>query len=183
MILKRIDEIIYKGYKEKTLKDTFELEESNPSAKCKRIKIQRTKEVLAYKFDKTPLREGEKIKDKFPFLNDVSGVKSMADFILFYVNNDKLFIIICNLKSGNTGNSADQIESSEIFANFLFETAKRKYKEDFIGIKPQFKRVLFSSIPLFKGGTSLRKKSQNKTRNYVSNELQNDTCDLDVICN
>ena len=182
MILKRIDEIIYKGYKEKTLKDTFELEENSSSAKCKRIKIQRSKDVLAYKFDKNPLRDGEKIKDKFPFLNDISGIKSMADFILFYVINDKLFIIICNLKSGNKGNSAEQIEASEIFASFLFETAKRKFKEDFIGVKPEFKRILFSSIPLSKGGTSPKRKSQNKTRNYVSNDSYTDTCDLDAIC-
>jgi hypothetical protein len=182
MILQRIEEIIFAGYKENVSGNVFELKEDNKKAKCRTAKIQRTSDVLVYKFDKTPKREGIEIIDKFPFLNEVSGLKSMADFILFYEKKGRLFVIICNLKSGNKGNSADQVESGKIFANFLVETAKRMFQGDFGQIKPEFIPVLHSSVPLYKGTSKPNKIPQNKIRNFISNDSQTDICDLDAIC-
>lgn len=182
MILHRIEEIIFSGYKENVSGDIFELREDNKKAKCAKAKIQKTGDILVYKFDKFPKKDGKEIKDKFPFLNDISGVKSMADFLLFYTKKDRLFVIICNLKSGNKGNSADQIEAGKIFANFIVSTAQRMFQEDFKEIKPEFIPILYSSVPLFKVPTNPRKIPQNKIRNYISNDSQTDTCDLDAIC-
>lgn len=106
----------------------------------------------------------------------------MADFLLFYIRKDRLFVIICNLKSGNRGNSADQVEAGKIFANFIVSTAQRMFQEDFKEIKPEFIPILYSSVPLFKVPTNPRKIPQNKIRNYISNDSQTDTCDLDAIC-
>ena len=182
MILKRIEEIIFSGYKENVSGNTFELKEDNKSAKCTKAKFIKTDDILVYKFDKTPKKKGKNIDDKFPFLNDISGLKSMADFILFYVKKDRLFVIICNLKSGNKGNSADQVQAGKIFANFLIETGQRMFEQDFAGIKAEFIPILYSSVSLYKGTSKPNKIPQNKIRNYVSNDLQTDTCDLDAIC-
>lgn len=181
-ILQCIDNIIFSGYKESISGNTFELKENNKNTKCKKAKIKKTANVLVYKFDKEPQRDGMKIKDKFPFFNNVPGVKSMADFLLFYVRNDRLFVIICNLKSGNISNSPDQIEAGKIFANFLVETARRKFKDDFEDVKPEFVPVLYSSASLYKGKSKSNQIPQNKIRQFISNDLQTDTCDLDVIC-
>lgn len=182
MILQRIEEIIFSGYKEKVSGNIFELKEDNSSAKCNKAKFSKSDDVLVYKFDKEPKNEGIKIKDKFPFLNDISGLKSMADFLLFYVKKDRLFVVICNLKSCNKGNSADQIEAGKIFANFLVKTAQRKFKNDFGDIKPKFIPVLYSSSSLYKGTSKPNKAPQNKIYQYLSNDSQTDTCDLDAIC-
>ncbi len=141
-LLPRIESVIFSGYKENVSGNIFELKEDNKKAKCSKAKIQKSNDVLVYKFDKFPKRNGQEIKDKFPFLNDIPGVKSMADFILFYVKNNRLFVIICNLKSGNKGNSADQIEAGKTFANFLISTIQRMFQEeDFDTIKPVFVSV------------------------------------------
>lgn len=182
MILQRIEEIIFSGYKENVSENIFELKEDNKKAKCAKAKIQKTGDVLVYKFDKFPKKNGQEIKDKLPFLNDISGVKSMADFLLFYVKKDRIFVIICNLKSGNRGNSADQIKAGQIFADFIVSTAQRMFQEDFEHVKPEFIPVLYSSATLFKGSTNPRKIPQNKIRNYISNDSQTDICDLDAIC-
>lgn len=182
MILQRIEEIIFSGYKETVSGNIFELKEDNKSAKCTKAKFSKSEDILVYKFDKEPKKNGIKIGDKFPFLNDISGLKSMADFLLFYVKKDRLFVIVCNLKSGNKGNSADQIEAGKIFANFLVETAQRNFKDDFGDVKPEFIPVLYSSSSLYKGTSKSNKIPQNKIRKYLSNDSQTDICDLDAIC-
>jgi hypothetical protein len=183
MILQRIEEIIFSGYREKVSGNSFELIEDSKSAKCKKAIILKSEDVLVYKFDKEPKKDGIKIADKFPFFNSIEGVKSMADFILFYVRNGRLFIIICNLKSDGESNSSNQIKAAKIFANFLFETAKRKYEQDFRDVNPEFVPVLYSSKSLNKGTLKPGQIPTNKRRNFVSYGSYTDKCDLDVICN
>ncbi len=183
MILQRFNEVIFEGYKETISGNSFELKEDAKQAKCKKAKFQRTQDLLVYKFDKEPKRNGQKIEDKLPFLNDIEAVKSMPDFLLFYFKNNKLFIIICNLKSGKKANNADQMASGKIFANFIFETIKRCYSPDFEDIEPIVIPVLFSSTLLYKSSShSSKSSSMPRIRNFVSNDMQTDICDLDTIC-
>ena len=183
MILQRIEEIIFSGYKENISGNIFELKEDNKLAKCRKAIIKKTQEVLVYKFDKTPKdKNGKKIEEKFPFLNSLEGIKSMADYILFYVKKERLFIIICNLKSEHESNSNNQIKAAESFANFLVETAKRKYAQDLGDVKPEFIPVLYTSKSLDKGTLKPKKVPKKKKRYFVSNDSYTDTCDLDAIC-
>lgn len=171
-----LNTLIFQGYKENITTNSFTLKESSKSAKCKEAKFIKTKRILVYKFDKKPKKHPE---DKFPFLNDLPKVKSMCDFILFYeVEENRIFVILCNLKSDQAGNSNDQISAGRIFATFLTETAKR-YNQ-ITDIKVELKEILFASKVLYKGTTS--RPPKKKTKQFVSNQAFCQECNIDILC-
>ncbi|MEK7432125.1 MAG: hypothetical protein AABZ74_03245 [Cyanobacteriota bacterium] len=195
-IIKTIKEIVIQKYLENiTLKKSersneikFELNEEDKLAKCTKAKFkyleEENSEIIVYKFDKN--EKITKIHDKLPFFNDLSKLRSMCDFIILYSKNDKdiLYVFLCNLKSDNKGNSNDQLNSGEIFSDFIINTAKRYSNDDNIkNIKIKYQKIVFSSKLLSKGTTKFDKTSKKGKRNYVSKENESQICDLDIICN
>lgn len=179
MILQRIEEIIFSGYKEKVSGNIFELKENNKKAKCKKAIFRKNEQALIYKFDEAIVG----IDNIFPFLNNVECAKAMCDYIIFYHKRDKLFVFLCNLKSGNKHNCADQWEAGKIFCDFILKTLSRVSPLD---IEIKYRRILFSSILLYKTVGKPPKtseaESEKKVKNYISNDSRTDTCDLDAIC-
>lgn len=178
-ILQHIDEIIFPGYKENIVGNTFTLKEKNKGAKCNKGIIQKSEQALVYKFDE-PVK---KIDDIFPFLNNVEGVKAMCDYVIFYFKENELFVFLCNLKSGNKHNCTDQWEAGKIFCEFILKTLLRTSK---ISTKIKYRRILFSSTALYKTAGKPPKtsesESEKKVKNYISNESRTGFCDLDAIC-
>jgi hypothetical protein len=185
-MLKYIEQVIFEGYREKTSTAGCLLKESNPEAKCKKAKLAYTGEILAYKFDKKVTRNKKSIKDLFPMLNDLPNLKKMCDFIVFYERNNKLFVILCNLKSNNADSSSQQMKVGELLAEFIVGMTKRlfadqdpKINEVEICVKP----VLYSATPLRTKYTTNTKDMNNMgVKNYISNECTCDICDLDTFC-
>ncbi len=97
----------------------------------------------------------------FPFFNNTSGERTspkdllkFCDYIVFVEKNDRLFILLVEMKSGETGDARKQLEASETFIHFILKTAERiasvnGYREVNIGdvcirkiiLKPQPKPV------------------------------------------
>ncbi|AEI47890.1 hypothetical protein [Runella slithyformis] len=179
MILQKIDELIFTGYKEPTSGRSFVLKENAKQAKCTQARFECKQDVLVYKFDKSVKINQKKVDDKFPFLRDIEGLKSMCDFILFYQKPQKLLVVLCNLKSGNKHNCQAQLKSGRIFAEFLVNTAKRYYSSDFDNVTINYRQVLFSSKLLYKTQLRVPSHDSEKIKNYLSNDEITDICNLE----
>ena len=180
-LIAKIEDILYKGYKDSVSIGSFILKETGKGAKCKKANFKSSNNVIVYKFDKE-LKSPR--KDKFPFFNDgenYKGLRSMCDYIMFYKKTEKYFVIICNIKSDNKSNNASQLKAGKIFSEFITNTVKRINNVD---VDFHIKEVLFSSKQLYKSSTNPRSR-KNKKRDffsYLSNDTKSEKCDLDLIC-
>ena len=112
------------------------------------------------------MRNKVKINTLFPFYFD-GRPQCMADYIIFYHKpNNTFHAIICNLKSENKGNNADQINAACNFVKFINDTLKRIYPLDFEGINFKICKVLFSSKKLYPNN----KNNQYEIINLISNK-------------
>lgn len=143
-IINKINEMFLNGYKylHLPLKTSREISftEENSNTKNTEVKYTAANHLLALKFD-ADINEinkcGKSIKiangDMFLFFEDISGLKKMCDYIVFYKFDQKikdqtpqthLFCFLINLKSEKTGTSPKQLKAAEIFAEFIFAHAK-----------------------------------------------------------
>jgi len=116
-LIQKIEEIVHRGYQHA---DTNNLSEEG-AVECSNVPLKKRGKILIYKFDK----EVDSVSELLPFFTDVAHVKSMCDYILFYENNQKAYVILCNLKSNNLSNSHTQVHASHVFAQYLVGTANR----------------------------------------------------------
>lgn len=176
-LLNEIDGLIIRKLKVNVVTAKFSLLEKNVKAKCRKANFKSTRKYLVYKFD---LENSKWNKNIYPFFEDLPKAKSICDFIMFYEKKDCVYCLCCNLKSGNKGNNADQLKAGAILLDVVINTISR-----ISGLKENvyYKNVFFSSRLLHKGTTDNSFLRSVKTHNFVSNEDQADTCDLDAICN
>ncbi len=80
---------------------------------------------LSYTFDKKyDKKEDPKSKGLFPFFQKNKGVHSMCDYMLFSYYNNKLFILLVELKRGKS-NTHEQLKAGICFAEFIVSTLNR----------------------------------------------------------
>ena len=177
-MLEAIKNTIFGGYHYPCNGNKFTLTEDSKSAKCKEAKfeVKDGDQYLVFKFDppKKIKRNGEDIEQLFSVFEE-GTYQSICDYIIFYQKSSGgLFAIICNLKSDHSGNNKIQISAGEIFANFIYQTAKRVFPGDFSNEKLKIVKTLFSSKALYKNSES------NKTGilNFVSNSETKSTMNL-----
>ena len=168
-MLEAIKNTIFGGYHYPCKGNKFTLTEDSKSAKCKEAKfeVKDGDQYLVFKFDpsKKIKRDGNNIKQLFSFFEE-GEYQSICDYIIFYKKSKgDLFAIICNLKSDNIGNNVIQINAGEIFADFIYKTAKRISPDNFTSKKLKIVKVLFSSIRHYSEG----KNNQSGIINYLSN--------------
>jgi hypothetical protein len=119
-LLQKLEEIIKQAFKVAQVGGTLQLEE--PEAKGYPVTILKKKgTILAYNFD---------VKDSnatiFPIFDArVPNLTTIADYIVFYPKNEKLFVFICNLKSKQRGNASKQAEASWLLSEYIVKTAER----------------------------------------------------------
>jgi hypothetical protein len=182
-MLDKITTILNPKFKENFDSNSFDLLEDSPEAKCKIARFQYVEggEVAVYKFDKK--NEKGNMIEIFPFFENVTNLKKMCDFILFYKTpKQQLFIILCNLKSDVKGSDTAQIHATEIFINFIIQSAKRIYPTenfDFI-----LKKVHYRSNSKAVQKKSLQRKEDNTKNDYYFYSEKNTvaTCNLTKIC-
>ncbi len=188
-LLKKISDVIIKQYsytKEKN--KNFILTEDKKQATCREVVIQKSGKLLAYKFDKEVTIKDIKIEEPFIFLADIKPVRSKCDYIIFYPfetrKGYKMYVLVCNLKSGSLANNDDQMKSGEIFAEFLIKTAIRCFNHDNASNSKSYdytkdvkiKKILFANLP------STPKGKCKPTNEYLYHKCS-ETCDFDTICN
>ncbi|MFN0050252.1 MAG: hypothetical protein ACKVOU_14100 [Cytophagales bacterium] len=184
-MLEQVNKLLFDGFKcrvHKKPNSSFELIEDNKNAKCKKAGFRAIHEVLVYKFDKFPKREGKEIIHRHPYFNDGKAI-AMCDYILFYeTRKSNLGVVICNLKSDHDSNNIDQIKAGEIFSNYVFETLKRLYPSVFTN-DLILKKVFFSSNPRISVTTKYQKNNRLKTKRLFSSNDNFDIYDLDLRLN
>lgn len=131
-IIDTLKEIITPFYEELESNKVFDLKEEDPGAVCKKgILKYRKGKAIAYKFDKKDA-EG-KMPTLFPFFVQmgITNLTAMCDFILFYQRerSNTVYLLLCNLKSRDNGNSTEQIKAGICFGNFLVHSAHRIAKD------------------------------------------------------
>ena len=82
-----------------------------------------TLSFLSYSFDKR-LSTKEYPKGLFPFFNKNKGVHSMCDYMLFSYFNNKLYILLIELKHGKEG-VMPQLNAGKCLAKFIVDTYNR----------------------------------------------------------
>jgi len=140
------------------------LTEDNELATCRSISIlSSNSQYLVYKFDNLPAR-----MKLFPFFkNSNVGHMQMCDYVIFYYQNNKLSVFICNLKSKNFSNSNDQILNGYLFSKFITEMASYTLKISHIDTLVEFKGIHFTSQ---KG---VKKTSTRPGKSIFKNEYSN----------
>lgn len=194
-LLKSIEKTIFAPYQCSVKGKEIVLTEDKPDATCKQITFQITGNALVYKFDREIKdANNQRIKEPLLFLNETSPLRSKCDYLIFYTHTtknggEKLYVLICNMKSGNKGNMEDQLYSGNILADFLLQTAfrchhswhssnaEKKYMGDFSQFKNEFvvyKEVaIYSKVPLEKGNLKVKSKQQEKRRYLACNTIKN----------
>lgn len=183
-LLKSIEKTIFAPYQYKVNGNQIILTEDNPGAKCKQVTFQTTGKSLVYKFDRVVNNiDNHPIREPFIFLNPTPPLRSKCDYLIFYTHTtkkggEKLYVLVCNMKSDESGNMEDQLYSGYILADFLLQTAfrshqswhssdaEKKYKGDFSQFKDKFvvyKEIAISSkYPINKGTSKVNAKPIEK---------------------
>ena len=62
----------------------------------------------------------------FPFFSNITNLKKISDYVIFFERADKLYILISELKKGSdNSNASKQLEATETFMKFIISSAKR----------------------------------------------------------
>jgi hypothetical protein len=179
-MLDKITSILHQKFKEDCNGNPFDLLEDAPEAKCKIARFQYVEgEVAVYKFDKR--NDASQMIEIFPFFENVTNLKKMCDFILFYKNKRaQLFVVLCNLKSDENGSDSAQMRAAEVFIDFIMKTLVRIYPTENFDFK--IKKVHYSSN---KKSVQSRTTSFNKTQDayyFHSENAKITVCNLNKIC-
>jgi hypothetical protein len=95
------------------------------------------KSYLSFSFDKQ-LPANDFPKGLFPFFNrGEAKVTSFCDYIIFTEENNKLFILLIELKKGGS-NTTKQLEAGKCFSEFLIATLNRVYG---VKINPEIRKI------------------------------------------
>ncbi len=185
-MLDNIKKILNPYYAEDCAGNVFDLREDAIGVKGEIARFRNNSgRVLAYKFDKKREKADNTI---FPFFaNNVTDLKKMCDFILFYENKTgENFVLLCNLKSDAKGTDNKQMEAAAVFVDFIEKTLQRLYGNT--QVFKQKKRLHFSSNKerMHKNATSSSKKSENLQQQaefwFHTFGTQLERCNLDQIC-
>ncbi len=114
-------------------------------------------EYVLYKFDPNQI-------DLFPFFTDISGLKKICDYFLFVQEGSVLYVLLIELKKG-TKSAYQQLNASEVFANFIIESAAR--------IQSEFKKQVIEIRKIRISDKRAKKTTKPKTLVYDENGIIN----------
>lgn len=200
-IINKISEMFLSGYQHLHLhiKETKEISfvEENDNTKNPEVKYTASNHLLSLKLDTNideKNKRGKNIKiangDMFLFFEDISGLKKICDYIVFYKFEEKLqhpekqehlFCFLINLKSEESGTSGQQITAAKIFSEFVLAHAQQllDIEQKFYFIKALHKAT---SSTLNKTGKKVSKSKANKDYDYSKVLLINRKEDFDNLC-
>jgi len=113
----------------------IKLEELDPRSTCKPILLPTHTSPVVLKPDQSYIGcprvdcgIGISANDRlFPLFNvNVSGIGVVCDYMIFCQQKpeDPLFILLCELKSGNLGGSTNQLENGRLLADYILAMAR-----------------------------------------------------------
>lgn len=115
-------EIIQKVIHSNFVYDNEYLEERKPDFRMRiNLSEKNTENKLIYRFDPDN-------RVLFPFFSDERHLNKICDFFVLFERNNKLYILISELKRGwsrDNGTANKQLEASEQFMKFVIKSANR----------------------------------------------------------
>lgn len=97
--------------------------------KAQRVNIYDGKRGLIrnlYRFD---LEEKEFLHFFDKTNNSPEGLRKFCDYVLLVKHDDKTFVLLIELKRGDTSGADKQLKASEVFIEFLHKTAERLHRD------------------------------------------------------
>ena len=139
----KLDQIFNDKIKLRFSEGNITLEDSG----SKPIKFIKTGKILSIKTD----FQGKSF-DKFPyFIKTEENVCTINDFLLFYMQNETLYVFIIEIKSKNTHNSLEQLRAGFELAKYFIFTARRLLKYKSFNI--EYRGLIFTEKQIRKGTT------------------------------
>jgi len=119
-----------------------EIEIKENGAECKKVILKsKRKQIFAFSLD-TNLDNRCKM---FPFLNQTTPlVNKVNDGIIFYLNNNKIFILLIELKTNNLGDYKKQLHSGKNFALYLLKILNNSFTKNYTVEDKNIKCLVFS---------------------------------------
>ncbi len=151
------------------------IEEKDSSCSCEWVEIS-AKTINSFFCFTLDFKDKNNCDSSFPFFNinketNISGLRSKNDAILICQLNEKVSILLIELKSENTGKYLQQLELSKIFVNFVIDrnnlvNKSCQIKKEHI----EFKGILFRCRKRSNKGTTIKKdkaKFENRDASFL----------------
>ncbi len=140
--------------------------EEHQQADCKFVEIRLKQSIPCFCFSidkKRKKGEGDPI---FPFFNpEEKGICSKNDAILICQKEQKLYVLLIELKSKNPGDYLKQLQAAQTFVQFIFARIELYYKCKHSLKNLEFRGILFSCRRIHNEGLTKRKKMNFNDRN------------------
>jgi len=119
-----------------------EIEIKENGAECKKVILtSKRKQIFAFSLD---INLDNRCK-MFPFLNQTTPlVNKVNDGIIFYLNNNEIFILLIELKSNNLGEYKKQLHSGKNFALYLLKILNNSFSKNYTIEDKNIRCLVFS---------------------------------------
>ncbi len=119
-----------------------ELEIKEDGAECKKVILKsKRKKIFAFSLD----RNLDNRCKMFPFLNQTTPlINKVNDGIIFYLNDNKISVLLIELKSNNLGEYKKQLQSGKNFVLYLLEILNNSFSKRYTIKDEDIKCLLFT---------------------------------------
>jgi hypothetical protein len=120
----------------------IEIKEEKSQAKCQKVILKsQSKQVFAFSLDRNLLNKCE----IFPFFHKSTAlINKVNDGIVFYINNNQLFVLLVELKSNHLGEYQEQLQAGKVFVYFLLGILNYAFSKNYILEEKNIKCLVFS---------------------------------------
>jgi hypothetical protein len=153
------------------IRDEVEIKEEN--SECKKVILKsKRKQIFAFTLD---INLNNRCK-MFQFLNQSTPlVNKVNDGIIFYINDNKIFVLLVELKSNNLGDYKKQLHAGKLFVSYLIGILNNSFAKNYTIKEENIKCLVFS----------LRKtaRKQGTTRSKIAYAKDNGLNIAELQCN
>ena len=147
--------------------------ENKENSKCKKVILKyNNRQAFAFTLDINLMNKCK----TFPFFNQSTAfINKVNDGIIFYINNNKIFVFLLELKSNNLGDYKKQLQAGKLFVYFLLGIVNNAFSKNYVLEEKNIKCLVFS----------VRKtaRKQGSRRKNISYEFVNGLYIAELQCN
>ena len=174
-LLTLIEEILQEKCIVHLKKTSFSLTESSPGNACEEVKVNVSGPCIVCRFESIMCCTGTTKVEISPYFNNLSNVKKMCDYIVFYKHKEtdnKINVFLCELKG--TSSYRLQLKAGYSFARFIIDAAKRygESKQFQSNENIEYRGVAFTRTPFFKHTIDPKRKDYIKVDPASSKHIE-----------
>lgn len=149
-----------------------EIKEEQSEAKCKKVILKsQSKQVFAFSLDRNLVNRCK----VFPFFNKSTAlIHKVNDGIVFYINNNQIFVLLVELKSNHLGKYQEQLQAGKVFVYFLLGILNNAFAKNYVIEEKNIKCLVFSVKKTARKQGTKRKAIEYEQINglNIANDLQ-----------